>query len=351
MIENARDFLRGCRGRTVVVYDTDGDGLGAAAIIAKTLKGLFKKYPKAVPRDHGLSLITDRLVSKIKDFDNIIFLDIAADEKSETVMKLVKKSRVIVIDHHQIRKNLGKGGVLHVNPVFWEKKIPSSQYCTSKITYDICRGLVEDDFDWLAGIGVINDKAEKSWKGFLKSIYKKYKISPKIFELVNDIITSPYMFSEDNDLDISYKACLESSSPTDILESRNDASRKLRKYYDIIEKEIKSAMKTWKKDAEIFEDKKLILIELKTKFSINSVISTKISFEKPHYTVLVARMNGKHVSASLRRQDKKVNCGELARKLTRNIKNSSGGGHVPAAGIKILKKDWKQVRNRVLEKL
>jgi single-stranded DNA-specific DHH superfamily exonuclease len=349
MLENARNFLRGCDKRTVVVYDTDGDGIGAAIIIAKTLKGLLKKYPEAIPRDHGLSLITEKLLRKVRKFDNIIFLDIAADEKPDIVLDLAKKSRVMIIDHHQSQRNLNKSGVLHVNPVFWEKKIPASQYCTSKIAYDICKDIVDDDFDWLAGMGMINDKAEKAWKKFLNSVYKKYKIAPKSFELVNDIVTSPYMYSKNKDMDISYKSCLESSSPNDILKAKNASSRKLRRYYDVVEKEIKTVMKKWKKEAEIFEDKKMIILELKTGFSIGSVISTKISFEKLHYTVLVARMDGKHVSASLRRQDKKVNCGELAKRLTKNIKNSSGGGHVPAAGIKVMKGDWKEIRKRVLE--
>ena len=310
---------------------------------------MFKKYPKVIPRDHGLSLITDKLIKKVKGFDNIIFLDIAADEKPGYILGLAKRSRVMVVDHHQVQSNMNKKGVLYVNPVFWEKRIPPSQYCTSKIAYDICNGLVEVDFDWLAGIGMINDKAEKTWKAFLKKIYRKYKITPKNFETVNNIITSPYMFSEGKDIGISYRACMESSSPVDVLKSKNDASRNLRKYYDIVEREIKSSMKCWKWDAEIFESKKLILLELKTEFSISSVISTKISFEKPHYTVIVARIGGKQVSASLRRQDKRVNCGELAKKLTEGIKNSSGGGHAPAAGIKVLKGDWGIVRKRAIE--
>ena len=327
MLENARDFLKH-KGKTAVVYDTDGDGLGAAVIIAKTIKRLSKRYPKMFPRDHGLSLITERLVRRIKKFDNIIFLDIAADENTKTVLTIAKKSRIMVVDHHQVQKNLNKYGILHINPIFWEKKIPASQYCTSKIAYDICIDVIDENFDWLAGIGMINDKAEKTWKIFLEMIYKRYNIAPKEFELINNIITSPYMFSENKDMDVSYKACLESSTPMDILKSRSAYTRKLRKYHDVVEKEILSVMKSWKKNADVVENKKLILLELKTKFSISSVISTKISFEKPHYTVIVARIGGKHVSASLRRQDKKVDCGKLAKKLTSNIKNSSGGGVV-----------------------
>ena len=349
MLELARDFIKNCKGKTVIVYDTDGDGIGAAVILSKTLKKLSGKYPKIVPRNHGLSLINDEMVKKVKGFDSVIFLDMTVDEEPEYVLRLAKKARVMIIDHHQPRKNLNRKNVLHVNPVFWEKKIPSSQYCTSKITYDICSKLVDNDFDWLAGMGMINDKAENSWKVFLKKIYDKYDITPKSFELVNDIITSSYMFSKNKNINTSYKACLESGSPVDILEGKNVPSRKLKMFYNAVEKEIESTMKKWEKNVEIFEGKSLIILELDSKFSISSTISTKISFEKPHYTVLVSRKDGKFVSISLRRQDRKVDCGMLAKKLTKNLKNSSGGGHAPAAGIKIMKGDWKKLRNRVLE--
>ena len=129
----------------------------------------------------------------------------------------------------------------------------------------------------------------------------------------------------------------------------NQYSKKIVVLHNRIEREINSQMKNWKKNAEIFKNKKLIILELKTNFSISSVISTLISLKKQNYTVLVARKYGKHMSISLRRQDRKVDCGLLARKLTKNIKNSSGGGHVPAAGINIMAKDWKQLRKRVLE--
>ena len=35
MFEHAVEFIRDCKGKTIVVYDTDGDGIGAAAIIPK----------------------------------------------------------------------------------------------------------------------------------------------------------------------------------------------------------------------------------------------------------------------------------------------------------------------------
>lgn len=350
MLKKAADFIKNCRGKSVIVYDTDGDGIGAAVILAKTMKRLAKKYPRVIPKDRGLSLISDNIIEKVRGFDNIIFLDIAADERAGDVTRIAKKSRIMVLDHHQARKDLNKSGILHVNPFLFQKKLPSSSYCTSKLAFDICSTLEDvGGLDWIAAMGMVNDKAEKVWKGFMKRVYKKYGISAGNFKKVNDIVTSSYMFSKKAYFAASFKACMESEKPQDILKGRNAHSKKLLRLYNAVEKEIMSVMKRWDKTAEVFSDKKVIILELKTKLSISSVVSTIISLKKPHYTVFVAKIDGKFVSVSLRRQDGKVNCGLLARKLTENIRNSSGGGHIPAAGIKIMRSDWKKIRKRILE--
>lgn len=355
MLEEAVEFIRENGSKKVlIIFDTDGDGMGAAAILAKTMKRIFKKMPEAMPANHGLSFIDKSMVKKIKSkkFDVIITVDAAVDEKPEYVLELAKESKVLIIDHHQIHRNLNNSKILHVNPNLWKTKLVSYKYCTSKIVYDICSKLTNiEDLDWLAGIGIVNDKSEDTWKGFLKGVYKKYKISPPKLRLTNDIITSCYHYSGSKGASIGYKACLESSSPVDILKTKTENSKKLKKFYDSIEGEIVSTMNKWKKDAETIEDKKLIILELKTRFSISSPISTKISFEKPHCTVLVTRKDGKMTYMSLRRQDKEIDCGRVAEKVVKNLNDASGGGHIPAAGIHIMSKDWKTFRKRVLELL
>jgi single-stranded DNA-specific DHH superfamily exonuclease len=355
MLKEAAEFLKEIDNKkTLIIFDTDGDGIGSAAILAKVLKRLFGKIPEAMPANHGMSFIDVKMIKRIKrkKFDVIIIVDCAVDEKPEYVTELAKKSRILIIDHHQIHRNLNNPRILHVNPNLWKTKLVSYKYCTSKIVYDICSKLANiEDLDWLAGIGIVNDKSEDTWKDFLDRIYKKYKITLSKLRLANDIITSCYHYSGSKGALIGYKACLESSSPVDILKTKTKNSKKLKKFYGSIEAEIVSTMNNWKKNAEIIEDKNLIILELKTRFSISSPISTKISFEKPHCTVLVARKKGGMTYMSLRRQDKEVDCGRIAEKVVKNLKDASGGGHIPAAGIHIMSKDWKIFRKRVLELL
>ena len=44
MFKQAIEFVKNCKGKTIIIYDTDGDGIGAAVILAKTIKRLFKKF-------------------------------------------------------------------------------------------------------------------------------------------------------------------------------------------------------------------------------------------------------------------------------------------------------------------
>ena len=349
IIENAVNFIKNIDGETAIIYDNDGDGISSTAIFSRVLKS----HAKTVAKTGDEFFISEKIFQKIKKFNFIITLDIPFDERPYYILKLAKKSKVLVIDHHQIHKNLNVfKNVLHVNPELWQNNFPSFKYCVSKIIFDIMSMIKSiENLDWLAAIGIVNDKCEDLWKDFLDSIYEKYNIKFSDIKLANDIINSGYYCFGTRGAEIGYKACLEATSPKDIINAKTPNSRKLKILYKRIEKEIKMASSKWRKKAEIFEDKKLIILKLDTKLPINSPISTKISIEKPNYTVIVTRKKGNMTFVSLRRQDGKVNCGELAGNATRGLKNAKGGGHVPAAGASITSKEWKFFRSRILDLL
>jgi len=341
--------------KTLIIYDTDGDGIGSAAILTKFFRKVFKKTPSSMPSEHESFFISEKMLKEIKrkNFDFIITVDIAIDERLECILELSKKARILVVDHHQIHNDLNKyKNIVHVNPSLCKIKIPPYKYCVSKIIFDICSEITNiEDLDWLTGIGIVNDKCEDVWKDFLENIYKKYSFTYKKLKTVNDIITAGYNYCGNSGVKIGYDACLEASSPIDILKAKTPNSKKLKRFYNIIEREIISITKNWKKKAEIIEDKKLIMLQLKTKFSISSPISTIISLEKPNYTIFVSRKRDDMIYISLRRQDGKVDCGEIASSLTKNLENSSGGGHRPAAGIHIMSRDWNIFKERILDLL
>jgi single-stranded DNA-specific DHH superfamily exonuclease len=362
MLKRAIEFIKNCKGKTVVVYDTDGDGLGAAVIVAKTLKMLFKKYPKSIPGYHDLAHLTKNNYDEVsrQRADNIIIVDIPVDRKADYIIKLSKRSKILIIDHHQAQKNMNRyRNIVHTNPSLWKSRIPSFRYASSKIAFDICKKAIDiEDLDWLAGMGIIGDYAGSSWKGFLNRIYKKhpylkgknlYSFDNKL-GYINHLVTSGY-YSKRTGAKLGFDACLKAESPLDIIKLKSSSVKKLKKLYDKIENDIKHIMKVWRKEAEIIENKRLIILKLKSKFPINSIISTKISIKKPNYTVIVAMKNGNKINVSFRRQDGKVNCGKLASNATKKLKNANGGGHAPAAGGKIMAKDWEKFKENILRLL
>ncbi|OGI12271.1 hypothetical protein A3K64_03020 [Candidatus Micrarchaeota archaeon RBG_16_36_9] len=352
-MEEAVDFIKNINEKTMIIFDNDGDGIGSAAIFAKTFKTIFGKYPEFALKTDDYSFISEKIFRKRKKLDFIVTMDIPFDEKPEYILKFAKKSKVLIIDHHQVHENMNRyTNIVHINPEFFKTEIPSYKYCVSKLVYDIISKICNiESLDWLAGIGILNDKCEDVWKEFMENIYKKYNITQAELKIVNDIITSGYHYSGLKGASKGYEACLEAKSPRDILESKTINSKRLKKFYDAIEKEINNILLSWRKKAEIFNDKKLIILKINSKFLLNSPISTSISMEKPDYTVVVAGKRGNAMHISLRRQDKKINCGKLAADATNNLKNAKGGGHVPAAGASIMSKDWEIFRKRVLEML
>ena len=236
---------------------------------------------------------------------------------------------------------------------------PYHDYKGLNTVFDICKKATDiEDLDWVAGMGIIGDYAGASWKGFLDRIYKKYPYlkgrNLYSFEnkigYINHLITSGY-YSKRRGAKLGFDACLAAESPLDIIRLNSAAAKKLKKLYNEIEKDINHTMKVWKKEAEIIESKKLIILKLKTKFPTQSPISTKISIKKPNYTVIVAMKSNNKIHISFRRQDGKVNCGKLASNATKNLKNANGGGHAPAAGGKIMARDWEKFKMNIIKLL
>jgi len=363
MIDKAANFIKNCKEKTAIIYDIDGDSIGSAVLIAKTIERLFNYVPKAFIISHDLFSNEKGIFKKINDnkINNVIIVDIAIDEEPKYILEIAKKSNVLIIDHHQIHNDLNKFNILHVNPFFLKTDIEPFKYCTSKLTYDICCKVTDiEDLDWLAGLGIINDYCGEQWKEFLDRIYKKYPSLKKgkepysfdsNFGLIDHMITAGYYYAGLRGCKIAYDTCLEAESPLDILEARIPKARILKKFHIEVQEEINSIIENWKNYAEIYDNEQLIFLELKTKFAIKSPISTILSIRNPSYTFIIFRKVGDFINVSLRRNDGKIDCGKLAVDATKNLKNAGGGGHSPAAGASIMAKDLEVFKKRILELL
>lgn len=363
-LEKAADFIKGCNEKTALIYDIDGDSIGSAVIIAKTIEKMFCYAPEAFPINHDLFAVDGGIYKEIdeKEIKNIIIVDVAVDETPEYVLKIAEKAKVLVIDHHQIHKDLNKfKNILYVNPHFWNSKIEPVKYCASKITYDICAKATDvEELSWLAGMGIINDYCGEAWKDFLDTVYEKYPTlkqgkEPYSFDsnlgLINHMITSGYYHSGMRGGKIAYEACLEASSPLELLEVKTLKAKILKRYYDDVQDDINETVNNWRDGAEVHEDKKLIFLRLNTRFSIQSPVATILGIKIPNYTWVIFRRKGESIHASFRRNDGKVDCGKLAESATKGLENANGGGHYPAAGAHIMASDLEKFKENVLKEL
>jgi len=122
------------------------------------------------------------------------------------------------------------------------------------------------------------------------------------------------------------------------------------------EKPVQDEMNHWLtsyKEADFIDELDLIWYQIKPKFRIGSPVSTILSMNTfPNKTVIVVQDLGRDdYSMSFRRQDRKVDMADLAKSCAEGLENANGGGHVPAAGGCVMKKDFDVFKERVFEYL
>ena len=116
---DAAEFLKKIKpnDNVVIIFNNDGDGICSCAMI-KILLNKFTKIekepfiiPQPMPMDKNL---IQRIQTTVPT--KILFLDLAADQQQNIIKKMVSISDILIIDHHQITKNLNSMAIVHHNP-------------------------------------------------------------------------------------------------------------------------------------------------------------------------------------------------------------------------------------------
>ena len=106
------------------------------------------------------------------------------------------------------------------------------------------------------------------------------------------------------------------------------------------------------KEAEFYPEKNLYYFYSAPTFNITSVISTAVSFEQMGKTVVVvAPIEGDpdYLKISARNQGKVEDMSALLNKGIEGLENATAGGHKPAAGGRIMKKDLNKFKDNLLK--
>jgi single-stranded DNA-specific DHH superfamily exonuclease len=345
-LKEAAKFLNEIKkeDETLVIFNNDGDGICAAALVAKFLQRTGRKKPYFISQPMPMD---KNLVQRIKTTlpNKIIFLDLVVDQQEDIVKKIRSFADILIVDHHQITNNLNGKTIVHFNPRFTNPKTYTS---TTYNVYKICTDLLDmEDALWIAIIGVISDYALEDSKDIIEVAKKKYHLADDLHKSQLAQFSN-MIFSARATKELSCEQMVEiflKSGDVKDLESMEGFQKMLRSH-QLIEEEIAAIMA----DAEnnLKKDGGTILYNVKSKYNLDAVISTKISERHMDKLVIVYSKTGTRYKISARNQKKNLNAGRIMQLATRGLK-ASGGGHEAAAGAVVDEKDWEKFLENVNE--
>jgi len=339
------DNLLNSKGKKLLVYHSDVDGMCSSALLVKFFPD-FKCIPREGPvMDNGF---LEAIISRRPDL--LVFLDIPADQEWKKILllkKRLRRTKIMIIDHHIVEKDMNPFGVLHVNPRMGKKEV---YIPASAVMYEILKnlGYPVKKFVWISATGIIADygfenckktlkECESAYPGSLSDKPSPFKLS-RISEMLSALITLKGLKGAKIGLDmlVKFETC------EDIKKHRD-----LREYYKKVKKEIERIMEDFEKHADFVTEKNLIIYEIKSKLNITSIIATKVTDTHKEEVIIIKKRSRQGWKVSLRCQSGKVNVGDLAKKASSGL--GSGGGHQKSAGA--LVKDWEKFRKRVIKQI
>jgi single-stranded DNA-specific DHH superfamily exonuclease len=320
--------------KIAIIADNDEDGLTAAVQMKKFLD--FSKVESEVFFYNHYAMQLNFPFDHFVNFnpEKTIFLDLSETFITEIMNQLGKLTGpFLVIDHHQrgvIKNNSYR--CLVVKPGSFSE-IEPSKYPTSKMVNDLFLGL-----DWIASIGVIGDFAFDQWKEFLQKTSAKHKLSSGKLKELTDLfacITSQYP----EKMASFFNFVLNAKKPSDLFESDFFALKKL------FDKRLDLLKNLFEENAEYYPDVGLYFFKSDPRFA--SKLSNIISTKHKDKTIIIYEQPNEQIKCSIRRQDFRVNCNELAKAGITGIPYSTGGGHIPASGASFPPEYFEQFKKQV----
>src|SRR3989338_8592754 len=318
-MKKAVDFLNNISEKDdiVVVFNNDGDGICSCVLLNKFLAKTGRKKPyiinQPMPMDKN---IIQRIQTTVPH--KIIFLDIAADQQQNVLKKLGGICDIMIVDHHQVFKNMNGKNIVHFNPRMDQHDIyRSTAYCVFKI----CSKLIDmEEYLWIAGVGMVSDYNLNDSKDLVKAIKEKYGLEEPLYGTklgrLADMISSTRAtnaLSCEQMVDVFEHATFEK------FEEANNAD-KMKEAAETIQKEMSSLMQ----DAQEHSEKigNLVLYNIKTKFNLGSSLSTKLSENFRKHLVLIYERSGNRIKVSGRNQAKNLNAGKILQRAAISVGGS-----------------------------
>lgn len=332
--------------KVAVIYDTDMDGISSGVVTVKALEKLGKIVHFQRSRTPGTRTLTQDLldVFEKEHITKILFLDLPVEGYANA--NEINKYDVMVIDHHPLIQEHNKNFTI-IKSFDLQTETQGHKYCTAHMSYDLFSSMTNiEDIDWIAATGIIGDITYQTQKKFVDSILNKYDFTIKdnpfdteIGEVVQ-YVTYATCIGTQEEMNNIFDALYNATTPQKTIEGL--------KHLTPVKEEFEKLIQNYDSNKEIISDE-LIIYEFEAQYYINSPVSTTISqIKDKHKTIITAHFKDDIVSISARRQDGKHHMGDMLRECTQDLPEANGGGHAPAAGAKVQKKDYQTFKERAI---
>lgn len=327
-----------------IIHHWDMDGISSSVIVSKILEQERGSPAQEVtiPAERSYHL-TEEDEEILEDTDKLIVLDFNLGAEEFERIDNNFEVEVLVVDHHTFDRE--PDDINFVNPRAEDEEV---YIPCSKICLDIAEQFnLEEEVNWIAGLGVIQDFGVESCPELFEELeedYKKYlpdELNQR--ELAKNceygryssvLNIKPYKDSKKY-AKLAYHALMNSEDLKEL-----EAQEEYRKVYEVylqMQDEFTKAVENYEEEREINREKMIIFFEMESDFHITSSIATNMSTDTPEWIHLVIQRDDV-INISARCQSGRVDLGELMHEaLPEAAKEEAAeaGGHRNAAGASL----------------
>lgn len=342
--------------RFAIVYHGDCDGVVSAALL-----GFLLKKTSATARVTFIPVRTEQFdfLEALDQLDNInpdftFFLDLSIQDYPEKFQFAVSatKNLTIVYDHHSQTQTTVPQNVLYLNPSItpngFDNESPPPCFFAAKL----CQKVLGQDFDWVAGIGLI---AESSVEHFLPLFQELPKKFPDLFGSRSVYTPDDVQNSKLKDITYSLGAAfwgpvgefehlaldalsrmIQENSPNIFFNASFQPAQTLIELETEIRNEIDRLTKLSEQYAFRPTGLPLCYVELTSIFRVGGVVATRLSHAFKQDIIITGQyFNNRFVIEARRGGSQKTDVSLLLRETVKGLQPINVGGHPFAAGASL----------------
>lgn len=327
------------KDKVAILTHTDLDGIASGIFMEEILKSKRLKLDLIefiiYEKDMFIKVFS---ALKEKKINKVFLTDLTPSSDEKGYLNLKKNFDCFLIDHHPYEGDLTK---------LKQIILTTTPDCATLVIYNLVKEYLEmEKWNWLLYATMISEfsfNREDNLNFLIKNcsdINSREDIDNSKAFYFAKIIAAANIYYKSN-----FRKIFDFVKKKDL--------KSLEKPYKIVEFEMQKALDKYEKEAEFYPDKKIYLGNLeKTNLISPSHVATRISkkdWNKVYLVFYIPKNNPETIQINARHQGGKYDVAELLKKGIKGLQNAIAGGHKPAAGATIQKKDLEKFKENILK--